>query len=306
MTIAFVTGGSGFLGGFVIRRLVDCGTRVVALARGEMAGRVLAGMGARPVPGDLDDPASFKAALSESNADVLLNLASLGFGHAPMIVDAAAEFGPRRAVFVSTTGIFSSLETATRATRRAAEATIHGSDLEWTILRPTMIYGASGDRNMERLLRALTKTPAILVPGGGRRLHQPVFVDDVANAIAEVVATRETAGCAYNLAGPGPLTLRDAIQEAGRAIGCSPLLVPVPLRTTVAALRAYERLARRPRIRAEQVERLAEDKAFDIAAACEAFGYSPRSFSVGIREEARGLGFAPPGAPGARSRGRAS
>jgi nucleoside-diphosphate-sugar epimerase len=306
MTIAFVTGGSGFLGRFVIRRLVDQGHRVVALARSEAAARTLTALGAAPVQGDLDDPDSFEAAMSASSAEVLVNLASLGFGHAPLIVHTTSRCGLRRAVFVSTTAIFTGLAASTKGTRVEAEAVIRGTDLEWTIVRPTMIYGACGDRNMERLLWALAKSPVVPVPGGGRRLQQPVHVEDLAGAITTVAAKREAVGCAYDLAGPEPLTLRDAILEAGRAIGRSPRLVPVPLRATVAALHAYERLAPRPRIRAEQVERLAEDKAFDITAACTELGYSPRPFAAGIGEEARALGLAPRPAAIARAPGAAS
>jgi hypothetical protein len=59
-------------------------------------------------------------------------------------------------------------------------------------------------------------------------------------------------------------------------------------------LRGYERFSRSPKIKAEQLERLAEDKAFDISDAARDLGYTPRPFADGIRAEAAALGLAPP------------
>ena len=67
----------------------------------------------------------------------------------------------------------------------------------------------------------------------------------------------------------------------------------MPLAPLVAAARGYERLAAQPRIRAEQLQRLAEDKAFAIDDAARDLGYAPRPFAEGIRAEARALGLAP-------------
>ncbi len=60
----------------------------------------------------------------------------------------------------------------------------------------------------------------------------------------------------------------------------------------VAAARGYELLSRNPRIRVEQLRRLAEDKAFSIDAAVRDLGYAPRPFADGIRAEARAMGLA--------------
>jgi hypothetical protein len=69
--------------------------------------------------------------------------------------------------------------------------------------------------------------------------------------------------------------------------------VPVPLAPLVAAAQCYELLSAKPRIRAEQLQRLAEDKAFAIDDAARDLGYAPRPFTDGILDEARALGLAP-------------
>jgi uncharacterized protein YbjT (DUF2867 family) len=302
-----VTGGSGFLGGYVLAEAVRRGHSCVALARSPAAARTVAARAATPLAGDLDDGAALAGTFASSGCDALVNLASLGFGHATAIVGAAAAAGLDRAVFISTTAVTTALPARSKTVRLAAEAAVRSSGLKWTILRPTMIYGAPGDRNLSRLLTLLARArcgtasaslpmtrglpmmggvPLVLpVPGGGRRLQQPVHVADLAGAVLTAVERPETAGRSYNVAGPEPLTFADLLGVSAAAVGCRVLLVPLPLAPVIALTRGYERISRRPGFRAEQWQRLAEDKAFPIEAAARDLAYSPRSFAAGIRAE---------------------
>lgn len=281
-----VTGASGFLGRHVVPRLVERGHTVTALARSSTAAVRVKGLGAQPILGDLDDPASVDAAFGVSGAESLVSLASLGFGHGPTIVAAAEESGLERAVFLSTTAVFTTLNAASKTARLAAEQAVHDSALAWTIVRPTMIYGTPADRNMARLLQLLRRSPVVPLPGDGRRLQQPVHVDDVAGAVVVALESPLAVGHDYDLAGPEPLSLREVIGEAAAAVGTSVRLVPVPLPLAVIALGLYERIATRPRIIAEQLRRLGEDKVFDITDARRDLRFDPRSFAAGIAEEA--------------------
>jgi uncharacterized protein YbjT (DUF2867 family) len=287
-----VTGGSGFLGGYVLREAGRRGHQCVALARSQRAAAVVATAGARPLAGDLDDAGGLAAAFTGAHCDVLVNLASLGFGHAPAIVAAAEQAAVAHAVFVSTTAVTTSLPAPSRQVRLAAEQRIRDSALSWTIMRPTMIYGAPGDRNMSRLLPVLGRTPVLPVPGGGARLQQPVHVADLATAVLSAAGRPAAAFRTYDVAGPEPLTFAELLRLCAAAVASPTRFVPVPLAPAVAVIRGYERVSRRPRIRAEQLLRLAEDKAFAIDGAVEDLGYAPRPFADGIAAEARAMGLA--------------
>jgi uncharacterized protein YbjT (DUF2867 family) len=286
-----VTGGSGFLGGYVLREAARRGHETVALARSDRAAAAVTALGAAALAGDLDDAAALPGMFAAARCDVLVNLASLGFGHGPAIVTAAGTAGLGRAVFVSTTAVTTALPAATKRVRLAAETAIRGSGPGWTILRPTMIYGAAGDRNLSRLLPLLRRAPLLPVPGG-QQLQQPVHVADVAAAVLAAAGNPAAAGHSYDIAGPEPMTFTGLLRISAAAVHSSTRFVPVPLWPVVALARGYEQVSRHPRIRAEQVQRLAEDKAFGIAAAARDLGYAPRSFAAGIGAQARAMGLA--------------
>lgn len=283
----FVTGGSGFVGRFTIPLLISSGHEVAALARSDIAAATVSRLGALPIHGNLDDASSLSNAFATGHYDILLNIASLGFGHAPTIVECAELSSFRQVVFVSTTAVETRLQSATKAVRLEAEEAITSSSLPWSIIRPTMIYGAPGDRNIERLLAALRRFPILLVPGNGKRLQQPVHVQDLAQVLVNAVGCSSIQGEIYNVAGPRPLTFNEIIDAARMAVSSKTKAIRVPLAPSIAIVRAYEKFSKTPRLRAEQLERLAEDKAFSIEAARADLGFSPRSLDAGVAQEAR-------------------
>ena len=271
-----LVGATGFLGSFVAHRLAPRGA--AALVRPSSDTSVLpSGMELRRA--DLD------GALPLDGISTLVYCASMGFGHVPPLLAQLEQAGVRRAVFISTTAIFTSLPSASRAVRLEAEAAVQRSSLEWTILRPTMIYGTARDRNISRLLRFLKRWPVFPVCGNG--LWQPIYVEDLADAVVAVLDTPHTIGRVYNVAGAQPLALADLVRTAARAVGRTVTLIRVPLQAAVLGAR-LTRI-----VRPEQVRRLAEDKAFSYADAVRDFGFAPRSFAEGVMLEARVIGLSP-------------
>jgi nucleoside-diphosphate-sugar epimerase len=271
-----LVGATGFLGSFVARRLVE--RDVVALVR-PSSDRSGLPRNISTREGDLSGD------LPLSGIDTLVYCASMGLrpGPVPPLVRRLEAAGVRRAVFVSTTAIFTRLPATSRSTPLEAERAVQTSRLAWTILRPTMIYGTARDRNISRLLRLLDRWPLIPVCGSG--LWQPVHVEDVADAVVAAVDSPRAEDAAYNLAGKEPLHLAEMIRVAAQALGTRVWLVPVPLPAAVLAARLTHVVT------PEQVWRLAEDKAFDYTEATRDLGFLPRSFEEGVRQEVRCLGL---------------
>jgi len=281
-----LVGASGFLGSHVAARLAN--RDVLALVRPTSDRRHLPPSLAVH-QGDLEAPQS----LPLDGVDALVYCASMALPGLPSLVACLERAGVRRAVFVSTTALFTSLPAPSRARRQAAERSVTDSRLDWTILRPTMIYGTARDRNISRLLRAVRRWP--LFPLCGDALWQPIYVDDLAEAVIAALDTPVTIHHTYNLAGAAPLRYSALIRTAAQAVGRSRiLLVPVPLALAVVAARLTHLVT------PEQIRRLAEDKAFSYAEAARDFGFAPRSFADGVRREAAALGLAPGARPVSR------
>src|SRR5215813_5602705 len=194
-----VTGATGFTGSQVVPLLLSKRYKVTCFVRETSRLDSLPSAQIKLAYGQLEDPESLRKALRGIQA--LVNVASLGFGHAPAIVSAAEEAGVRRAVFVSTTAVSTTLNARSKSVRLAAEETIHQSKLRYTILRPTMIYGSDRDRNISRLIRYLNKWPVFPVVGDGKQLQQPVHVQDVASAIVHSLEAEAAVGKTYNVSG---------------------------------------------------------------------------------------------------------
>jgi uncharacterized protein YbjT (DUF2867 family) len=284
-----ITGATGFTGSYVLRLLQKKEFHIRCLVHRSSNTSGLTANQIELVYGDLGDIGSLKRALQ--NIDAFINIASIGFGHAPNIVQACLTAGVQRALFVSTTAIFTTLNAPSKSVRLDAEHAICASGLAYTILRPTMIYGSSRDRNMCRLIRYLQRWPIIPIFGNGKYLQQPVYVEDVAKALVEASITERTIGKAYDIAGASALTYNQVIDTICELLRRKVRKVHIPASPIVACLGSMERLGLNLPIKGEQILRLNEDKAFDFDEATKDFGYAPRSFVEGISLELEEMGI---------------
>jgi nucleoside-diphosphate-sugar epimerase len=284
----FVTGGTGFTGSYVVPLLLKNGHEVRCLYRLGSNRSILAHPEIEWTLGDISD----SQALSDSmrGTDALVNIASLGFGHADSILSAAKGAGISGAVFVSTTAIFTQLNAKSRQVRLAAEKSIETSGLRYTILRPTMIYGSPRDRNMWRLIRFMHYSPIVPVFGDGNYLQQPIYVGDVAQAIVSCLCNGQKIGKSYNIAGEYPLTYNQVIDTIAGQMNKRAWKIHIPSAPVLSLLKFLERLYIPFPIRAEQVLRLNENKSFSYKEAEKDFGFSPLSFEEGIALELKQRG----------------
>lgn len=279
----FVTGATGFTGSRTVPILVQAGYQVRCLYRAGSDRSPLEGLDIDWIEGDLNDSQSILTAMQ--GCHTLVNIASLGFGHAEMIVENALAAGLKRAVFISTTAIFTQLNAASKTVRLAAEETIQRSQLDYTILRPTMIYGSPRDRNIWRLIKLIRSIPVIPIFGKGTYLQQPIFVDDVVSAILLVLQNDLTIRNCYNIAGLEEVSYNQMIDCIAAQLQKKIIKVHLPATFAMYILSTLERIGIHVPIKAEQIQRLNENKNFEIQTAKAAFNFQPRSFESGIALE---------------------
>lgn len=276
----FVTGATGFTGSRVVSLLLKSGYEVRCLYRASSDRSLLTDSNIEWVLGDVSDSQLLSTAMQ--GADALVNIVSLGFGHADSIISAVTNAGIKRAIFISTTAIFTQLNAPSKKVRVAAELAIETSGLKYTILRPTMIYGSSRDRNMWRLIRFIRYSPIVPVLGDGNYLQQPIYVDDVAQAVVSCLLNDKTIGKSFNIAGKHALAYNDVIDTIAKQMNKRVWKIHVPSKPVVSLLAFFEQMRIPFPIRAEQVMRLNENKDFSYADAQDDFGFGPLSFEEGI------------------------
>ncbi len=287
----FLTGGTGFTGSNIVPLLLKNGIQVRCLYRPTSNRSVLL----RDQPeiewavGDVSDTEALAAVMQGTEA--LVNIASLGFGQAHSILRAAQMAGIKRTIFISTTAIFTHLNAKSKKIRLEAERAIETSGLQYTILRPTMIYGTSRDRNMWRLIRFMHYSPIVPIFGNGNFLQQPIHVNDVAQAVLSCLKADSTIGKCYNIAGKCALTYNEVIDTIARCMNKRIWKVHLPSGPVVSLLGLFERLRIPFPIKAEQILRLNENKNFSYEEAAKDFGFAPLSFEEGIGIELKQIGI---------------
>ncbi len=165
----------------------------------------------------------------------------------------------------------------------AGEAAFLASGRRGLMLHPTMIYGAEGEDNVQRLAALLRRLPVVPLPGGGTALVQPIHQDDLTACLRRAMERRWESAETIVVAGPEPVTYAAFVREVARAAGLRrPVIVPVAGTLLRAAAMLTRLLPGVPRIGASEVRRLMEDKAFDIGPMIGRLGVTPMTLAQGL------------------------
>lgn len=235
------------------------------------------------VYGSLEDETFLENSLEE--VTTIVHIASISLSE--KLVKAAIKNGVQWAILVHTTGRFSKYKSASEEYIRIEDSILNQRDkIDITVLRPTMIYGSSKDRNMYRLIEYLSTHRIFPLFGSGRNLMQPVHARDLGNAYYQVINHEVTTrNKEYDLSGRTPVSYLEIIKTILGQLNRRVLLIPIPISLSILAARIYNGLCKRALITVEQVMRMQENKAFSHQAASDDFGYDPLTFEEGIREE---------------------
>ncbi|MEY7849162.1 complex I NDUFA9 subunit family protein [Natrarchaeobius sp. A-rgal3] len=285
----FVAGGSGFVGRSLCRVLVDQGHDVTAASRSPDPAELPAGV--EPVAVDVTEP-DLEAVVDGHDAVVNLvalpsHVQSRGRSHESVhadgtrhLVEASERTGVRRFVQLSGLGVESGVETAYFRAKRRAERVVRESSLEWVIYRPSVVFGDGCA--FVAFLERLAPTPIIVLPGGGRTLLQPIWVEELTPLIADGLADDRHVGNAYEIGGPEALTLAEVVTRVRDGV-----VVPIPMFLTGALAALADPLPwiplGRDQYRALSLENTTDD---DALAAFDVDPESLRRFSADVPSEA--------------------
>lgn len=220
-------GGSGFVGRYVVNLLVARGCNVrVAARRRDRARHLIVLPTCEVVDADIHDDATLDRLMADQ--DAVLNLVGILHGTEPEFQRVHAEL-PRRVVAacakhrigrllqVSALGAAASAPSMYLRSKAAGEAHVRASTLAWTLFRPSVVFGIE-DQFLNLFARLAAWFPVLPI-GGANAKFQPVWVEDLARAIANSLDARATHGKSYEIAGPRVYTLRELVTFAAAAAG---------------------------------------------------------------------------------------
>jgi len=267
-TPVLVLGATSLVGRFALPRLAAAGIAHTPVSRRAEPGWVAA---------DIKTPEGLAAL---PGAQTVLSLSPIWL--LPDALGALKANGMTRLVAFSSTSVLtkttstSAHEQGVVADLERGETAVRASGVDWTILRPTLIYAEGLDGNVSRLASLARRFGVLPISGRGEGLRQPVHADDLAAAALAALSASAAIGQTYALVGGETLTYHQMCARIFTAVGRSPRIVSLPPTLWRAGLRLASPLL--PGTTAQMGQRMDRDLVFDDRAARRDLGWSPRRF----------------------------
>jgi nucleoside-diphosphate-sugar epimerase len=309
----FVTGGTGFTGAALVHRLLRDGHSVVSLDKQPgLIDAELKSAGAELVYGSVTDRS--KVAACSRGAEVVQHLAaafrdvgvadsvykSVNVEGTRIVAEEALKAGARKLVYCSTQGVHGHIEKPPgdenspiapadyyQQTKYEGELelkALDGTSLEYTIIRPTAIYGP-GDPGRFQMIYRRAKKGTFPIFGSGKTTYHPVYVDNLVDAFVLAMDAGKGAGRAYIIGDEEFFSIEDLIKRIGKAIGVEVRTPHYPILPLIIAGHVCEKLCKpfgiEPPIFPRRVDWFRQYRGFSIEKARRELGYVPR---VGIDE----------------------
>ena len=290
--MVLLIGATGFLGPHVVEKLLQNNYSVTCLVRKSSdASRISkleetakkAGKKISLATGDLEDTDSTIPLLEK--VDIAVYMVDLELTELlENFLYTARRAGLKRAVFISSTTVLVPLKSTVKERKLKSEELIKNSGLCYTILRPSMIYGSADDNNFSRMIKFIKKRGFFVTFGKGDNLIQPVYIEDVAEAILSVLNNSKTYNKIYNIAGKEPIEYNRMLEIVRNKLKKRFIVIRVPIRPAKFLISIYAAISKNPSLTPGQIERMSVDKAYSYEEAARDFNFSPLSFEEGIEK----------------------
>jgi len=239
----FLTGATGFVGSFILKRLINDGYNVRCLIRKSGIVKAFKNKQVETVIGDVTrrdtlngkldscDAVIHLVAIIKENKKINITFERLNYLSTQNMVEAAKQHGVKRFIYMCSIGADVNGETPYFRTKGKAEITVMESGLSYTIFRPSFIFGP-GDAVYSMLAKVIKKSPFGIMPvfGNGDYLHQPVSVYNVAEAVAASLQQKpKTINKIYEIGGTEPLSYNKQLETLGEIVGKKIRKIKLPL-----------------------------------------------------------------------------
>jgi NADH dehydrogenase len=272
MPTLLITGVGGYIGQALAARALRAGWLVRGTARRPEAARRALPAAVEVLGSDIRDSNALRRAFE--GADAVAHLAAISYergqetfeavhvGGTQAVLDAMALAGVGRLLYMSALGTRPAAPSRFHQSRWSAEQAVRGSGLDWTIMRPSLVFGP-GDYFVSLHLRLLRRLPALPIIGDGRQLLQPIALDDLALACVRACERPITYGQTYDAVGPLRLRLAALLDLIMELVGVRRPKLHLPLVLAHIGAPLLERQGNPPPLTRDQLLLLQEDNIGD-------------------------------------------
>jgi len=212
----------------------------------------------------------------------------------PQYLSLMQRAGAKHIVAVSTTSRFTKNSSSSEEERRFVSEVVAAEEElkiwasensgDWTILRPTLIYGLGMDKNVNTIAKFIKKFHFFPTLGAASGLRQPVHVRDVAYACEAALSRHQALNQAYNISGAEVISYREMVGRIFQALAIRPLLIPIPLWLFGLGVGVARKFPRYKSWSTAMAERMNQDMVFDHSDATSDLEYHPQRFSLNAND----------------------
>ena len=298
MTI-LITGATGYIGRHLVARLVTQGERPRCLVRNiQQATNILPADKVALVQGDTTQPITLTEAVRDIETIVHAAFITADHKESPgyhyeqtnvegtaHLIKAAQNAGVKRVIEISGLGTKPAKPGSYMQGRYLAEKILMDSNLDWTIMRPSVLFGKDAPF-IKGLTELIQNAPVVPLIGGGKTMFQPIYVEDVVTVILKVLAEPErTTGKIYTIGGPEYYSFREIVDLLLRTMRKSRLKIYAPTPLVGIGAAAMEAVLPKPPLTRAAMAFLTFDNTTELNSVERDFGFSPVSFAQYLKEQ---------------------
>jgi nucleoside-diphosphate-sugar epimerase/predicted dehydrogenase len=291
-----ITGGTGFIGSAIVRRMAAHGYQFRCLVRPESNLARLPG-DVETVQGDVRDADSLRRLLEGCQAVYHLAAATsagasrdqalreaINVGGTRNLIEACRAVGVQRVIVMSSQSVKRERQAAYGRTKKQADEMLLASGLDVTILRPTIVYGPGAKGIFAQMVKLIEALPIVPIIGSGRYQTQPTYIEDVAQAAEAALKSPASIGQTYDLGGADRIEFREFIRRIAEARNLKKRLVNVPIWMVMLGARLLGLVMKRPPITVDNVLGVIQETQIDLEPARHDLAYNPVGLEAGLRE----------------------
>ena len=284
----FVTGGTGFLGKEIVKKLAQIKDyKLTVLTRRNI---VSSNKNIQFVDGDILDKKSFEKYIVES--DIILHIAGIGSGSRNMIwktnVDGTKNVldlsSGKKFILISSETVLYKNQGVYGESKNACEELVKKSN-NHLILRVTVAYGKHDNSRLGRIIGLCKRYPLVIIPGNGKNLMQPIYIEDVATFILSAI--KKDKNGIFILAGKSEISMNEFVEHVGDILDKKIIKIHIPLFLVYPLVKINEIFLTNPVVRWSQIRNLNTNRVYNIEDTIKELNHSPLTVHEGLLKTLR-------------------